>query len=102
MIRNESEHEAAVRWLQEERDRLSDHKAHIEGLGLADDEVKRAVDPSRAFREQLAEDVGSYERLMRGDITRSEEELNHLSVQLVERGAIARPDRLRELRAPRL
>ena len=69
MIRNESEYQEAVRRLQEERSRLSDHKAHLEGMGLALDEVKRAIDPLRSFHQQLAEEVDSYERLKRGDIS---------------------------------
>lgn len=69
MIRNESEYQEAVRRIQEERDRLNEHKAHLEGLGLAAEEVKRAIDPLRSFHEQLAEEVESYERLKRGDIS---------------------------------
>lgn len=68
MIRNESEYQEAVRRLQEERLRLNDHKAHLEGLGLNEEEVKRAIDPLRSFHEQLIEEVESYERLKRGDI----------------------------------
>lgn len=68
MIRNESEYQEAVRRLQDERARLSDHKAHLEGMGLGPDEVKRAIDPLRSFSDQLAEEVESYERLKRGDI----------------------------------
>jgi len=68
MIRNESEYQEAVRRLQDERDRLDDHKRHLEKMGLAKDEVKRASDPLRSFHAQLAEEVESYERLKRGDI----------------------------------
>lgn len=68
MIRNESEYQGAVRRLQEERARLNDHKAHLEGMGLGPDEVKRAIDPLRSFHDQLGEELESYERLKRGDI----------------------------------
>ncbi len=68
MIRNENEYQEAARRLQEERERLAQHRAHLEQMGLATDEVKRALDPLRAFHEQLAEEVTSYERLRRGDI----------------------------------
>jgi DNA-binding XRE family transcriptional regulator len=37
-------------------------------MGLGPDEVKRAIDPLRAFHEQLVEEVDSYDRLKRGDI----------------------------------
>ncbi len=68
MIRNESEYQEAVRRLHEERTRLSDHKAHLEAMGLGPDEVKRAFDPLHSFHDQLAEEVEIYERLKRGDI----------------------------------
>jgi DNA-binding XRE family transcriptional regulator len=68
MIRNENEYHVAVRRLQDERARLDDHKAHLEGMGLGSDEVKRAIDPLWSFHHQLAEEVESYERLKRGDI----------------------------------
>jgi DNA-binding XRE family transcriptional regulator len=40
----------------------------LEETGLAADEVKRALDPLRSFHEQLSEEVGSYERLKRGEL----------------------------------
>jgi DNA-binding XRE family transcriptional regulator len=68
MIRNESEYQEAVRRLQEEQERLAKHRSHLEEMGLAPAEVKRAIDPLRSFHEQLVEEVESYERLKRGDI----------------------------------
>lgn len=68
MIRNETEYQEAVRRLQEESKRLSDHQARLEHAGLELDEVKRAIDPLRSFHEQLAEEVESYERLKRRDL----------------------------------
>jgi len=68
MIRNENEYQEAVRRLREERDRLADHRARLEGMALTADEVKRALDPLRSFHEQLAEEVESYERLKRGEL----------------------------------
>ncbi len=68
MIRNESEYQEAVRRLREEQDRLAKHRAHLEEMGLGPAEVKRALDPLRAFHEQLVEEVESYERLKRGDV----------------------------------
>lgn len=69
MIRNEAEYQEAARRLRQEGERLAKHKARLHGMGLAADEVKRALDPLRAFHEQLSEEVESYERLKRGDIT---------------------------------
>lgn len=69
MIRNENEYQEAVRRLREEQDRLAEHRKRLEEMGLAADEVKRALDPLCSFHEQLSEEVESYERLKRGDIT---------------------------------
>lgn len=68
MISNESEYQEAARRLREEQDRLAKHRAHLQEMGLGPDEVTRAMDPLRAFHEQLVEEVESYERLKRGDI----------------------------------
>jgi DNA-binding Xre family transcriptional regulator len=68
MIRNETEYQEAVRRLGEEAKRLADHKARLQAMKLAPDEVKRALDPLRSFHMQLAEEVESYERLQRGDV----------------------------------
>lgn len=68
MIRNESEYQEAVARLEQERHRLFDHRQHLLGLGLQDDEVKRALDPMRSFHLQLDEEVQCYERLKRGDL----------------------------------
>lgn len=70
MIRNESEYQEARRRLQEESARLKDHKVHLERMGLSPSEVKRAIDPLHSFHDQLAEEVESYERLLRGDIAK--------------------------------
>ena len=68
MIRNESEYQEAVERLEQERRRLEEHRAHLAGLGLGDDEIKRALDPLRSFHMQLEEEVQGYERLKRGDL----------------------------------
>jgi DNA-directed RNA polymerase specialized sigma subunit len=68
MIRNEGEYQEAVARLEQERLRLEGHRQHLVGLGLQEDEVKRALDPLRSFHLQLDEEVQSYERLKRGDL----------------------------------
>lgn len=68
MIRNETEYREAARRLGEERERLSEHKARLEGMKLKAAEVRRALDPLRSFHDQLAEEVESYERLKQGDV----------------------------------
>jgi len=68
MIRNENEYQEAVRRLREEQERIEEHCKRLEEMSLADDEVKRALDPLRSFHEQLSEEVESYERLKRGEM----------------------------------
>lgn len=67
MIRNETEYQQATARLAEERKRLAEHKARLKEAGLAEDEIKRVVDPMESFHLQLAEEVESYERLKRGE-----------------------------------
>ena len=68
MIRNENEYQEAARRLHDERERLTQHRARLEQMGLSPQEVKRALDPLRTFHEQLAEEVASFEHLRRGDV----------------------------------
>jgi ribosome-binding protein aMBF1 (putative translation factor) len=68
MIRSDKEYQEAVRRLAEERKRLVEHRKRLKDMGLSAGELKRALDPLRSFQAQLAEEVGSYERLKRGDV----------------------------------
>ncbi|RVU40716.1 XRE family transcriptional regulator [Lujinxingia sediminis] len=68
MIRNESDYQKALTRQAEEKKRLEEHRARLEGMGLNDEELKRALDPLRSFHLQLEEEVRSYERLKRGDL----------------------------------
>ncbi|HEY3738691.1 MAG TPA: helix-turn-helix transcriptional regulator [Bryobacteraceae bacterium] len=67
MIRSENEYQEASKRLAEERQRLTEHRRRLEKSGLADDEIKRVVDPMESFHLQLQEEVESYERLKRGE-----------------------------------
>ena len=68
MIRNESEYQQALSRIMEERERLKEHRVHLEGMGLTNEELKRALDPLRSFHLQLEEEVENYERLKRGEV----------------------------------
>jgi len=68
MIRDEAEYQEALSRIAEERRRLDEHCAHLAGLGLDEEELKRALDPLLSFHLQLEEEVQSYERLKRGDL----------------------------------
>ena len=67
MIRSESEYKEAVRRLKEQDRLLGEQKRKLEEMDLGKDEIKRAMDPLRSFRQQLAEEVESYDRLKRGE-----------------------------------
>ncbi len=67
MIRSEVEYKESVRRLKEQDHLLSEQKQKLEEMNLGADEVKRAMDPLRSFRQQLAEEVESYDRLKRGE-----------------------------------
>ena len=67
MIRSESEYKEAVRRLKEQDQLLNEQRQKLQEMNLGEDEIKRAMDPLRSFRQQLAEEVESYERLKRGE-----------------------------------
>lgn len=67
MIRNEAEYQEAAARLAQERQRLGEHRARLRDAGLAEDEIKRVIDPMESFHLQLQEEVISYERLKRGE-----------------------------------
>ena len=67
MIRNETEYQEAFARLTQERQRLSEHRARLREAGLAENEIKRVIDPMESFHLQLHEEVEGYERLKRGE-----------------------------------
>lgn len=67
MIRNETEYQEASARLADERKRLTEHRARLQEAGLAEDEIRRVIDPMESFHLQLSEEVESYERLKRGE-----------------------------------
>jgi ribosome-binding protein aMBF1 (putative translation factor) len=74
MIRNEAEYQEASKRLDDETQRLEEHRARLKETGLNDDEIKRVIDPLSSFHLQLREEVEAYERLKRGEF----EELDNL------------------------
>jgi len=67
MIRNDAEYANSVKQLRAQTQRMRQQKAELSGMGLSQEEVKRAMDPVRSFHQQLKEEVESYERLKRGE-----------------------------------
>ncbi len=64
MIRSETEYQEAVRRLSEGEKLLQEE---LKKLDLSKAEIKRATPPNVSFHDQLTEEVGSYERLCRGE-----------------------------------
>ena len=67
MIRSEKEYREAVERLRQDEEVLALQKERLEGLGLSEEEVNRALEPMFSFRAQLEEEVEWYERVRRRD-----------------------------------
>ena len=67
MIRSEKEYREAVERLRQDEEVLALQKEKLEGLGLSEEEVRRALEPMLSFRAQLEEEVEWYERVCRRD-----------------------------------
>jgi DNA-binding XRE family transcriptional regulator len=67
VIRSEKEYREAVERLRQDEEVLALQKDKLEGLGLSEEEVRRALEPMLSFRAQLEEEVGWYERVRRRD-----------------------------------
>jgi DNA-directed RNA polymerase specialized sigma subunit len=67
MIRSEKEYREAVERLRQDEEVLALQKDKLEGLGLSEEEVRRALEPMLSFRAQLEEEVEWYERVRRRD-----------------------------------
>ena len=67
MIRSEKEYSEAVERLRQDEEILALQKEKLEGLGLSEEEVRRALEPMLSFRAQLEEEVEWYERVRRRD-----------------------------------
>lgn len=62
MIRTPEEYEAAIEKLASERAQLDDRRRRLEEMGLAPEEVERALAPLLAFQQRLADRIAAYER----------------------------------------
>lgn len=67
MIRSEKEYREALERLRQDEEVLALQKEKLEGLGLSEGEVRRALEPMLSFRAQLEEEVEWYERVRRRD-----------------------------------
>ena len=67
MIRNENEYQQTLRRLAEQEKLLKQQSDELTQSGLPKEQIKRVLDPVRCFRQQLQDEVDSYERLQRGE-----------------------------------
>jgi len=69
MIRTEAEYKNAQEKLDQEQDTLQRHREQLEEMDLSEEEVERALEPLISFRDQLREEIETYERMRRGDLS---------------------------------
>jgi transcriptional regulator with XRE-family HTH domain len=68
VVRRAAEFQQAVRRLGEQEQRLLEHEARLKGMGLARQDVDRAMEPLRSFHLGLQEEVEHYEKARRGEL----------------------------------
>ncbi|WP_084542376.1 helix-turn-helix domain-containing protein [Calidithermus chliarophilus] len=68
MIRTESEYRRAVERLERETAFAAEQRAHLESLGLSAEQIDLALQPAESFREQLKEEIATYEAMCRGEL----------------------------------
>jgi ribosome-binding protein aMBF1 (putative translation factor) len=66
MIRTENEYQNSRKRLEQTERLLRDQELKLAAEGLRPAQVKRALDPSRVFLDQIKDEVESYERLKHG------------------------------------
>ena len=69
MIRTDAEYRNAQEKLQQERETLQRQREQLEEMDLSEEEVERALEPMISFRDGLREEIETYERMRRGDLS---------------------------------
>jgi DNA-binding Xre family transcriptional regulator len=67
VIRSEREYKETLEQLRQDEEVITLQKEKLEGLGLSEEEVQRALEPMLSFRAQLEEEVEWHERVRRRD-----------------------------------
>lgn len=67
MIKTESEYQECLKRLKQDDEHIDEQRKALKKAGLKLDEIKRALEPSLSFNEQLKEEVEWYERVQRRD-----------------------------------
>ena len=66
MIRTETEYQNSRERLEQTERLLRDQEVKLAAEGLRPEQIKRGLDPSRVFHDQIKEEVESYDRLKQG------------------------------------
>jgi transcriptional regulator with XRE-family HTH domain len=68
MIRTESEYRKALEQLKNNSAYLTEHRKHLQSIGIKDEQLERALQPALSFHEQLSEEVETYGQMRRGEL----------------------------------
>src|SRR6266446_10286294 len=66
MIQTEAEYENSRKRIELAEQMLKDQELKLAAEGLRPEQIKRALDPSRIFRDQVKDEIDSYDRLKQG------------------------------------
>lgn len=69
MIRTEAEYKNAQEKLDQEQETLQRQREQLEEMDLSEEEVEQALEPMISFRDQLREEIETYEQMRRGDLS---------------------------------
>ena len=69
MIRTDAEYKNAQEKLDQQQDMLQRQREQLEEMDLSAEEVERALEPMISFRDQLREEIETYEQMRRGDLS---------------------------------
>jgi len=69
MIRTDAEYKKAQEKLDQEQETLQRQREQLEEMDLSEEEVERALEPMVSFRDQLREEIETYEQMRRGDLS---------------------------------
>lgn len=67
MIKTDIDYQKSVEKLKEDLAFIEGQKKKLAELGLTEEQIDRAIEPSISFHEQLKEEVEYYEHIKRGD-----------------------------------
>ncbi len=68
MIRTDAEHHRALAQLEQDAATIKAQRQHLESIGITGEQLERAMQPMISFREQLKEEVETYEQMKRGEL----------------------------------